>query len=51
MALEAIRGNMHMDIIALVDAGIIGPLPSCFGPLKSAVLSSDPFREGQAALY
>ena len=30
MASEAVRGNMHMDTIALVDSGIIGPLPSCF---------------------
>ena len=29
MASKAVRGNMHMDTIALVDAGIIGPLPSC----------------------
>ena len=44
MATEAVRGNMHMDTIALVDAGIIGPLPSCFtvpeqvpGPVSSCV--------------
>ena len=29
MASEAVRGNMHMNTIALVDTGIIGPLPSC----------------------
>ena len=43
MALKAVRGNMHMDTIALVDAGIMGPLHSCYSMDGSDMIGGNLF--------